>query len=844
MIDFSKLSSSEAETSSVNPIEIYNNLDRSADTSELRSAQEHILSEWFSNHYDEKDVVVKMHTGDGKTLVGLLMLYSKMNNNQGPSLYVCPNRQLVSQVQKEAERFGIPFMNIEECDGNIPNEFTESKSILGVTVQKLFNGRSKFGLDKDSVPVGCIVLDDAHACIDSIRKAFTICIPREDGLYEKLLQLFWDDLANQGEGSLREVSENNFSSTVVAVPYWCWIDKSSEVTRLLSTLANDDSESRNNAFFTWPLLKDSLVDCQMLVSARWIEINPYFPRVSRFSSFACASQRIIMSATTQDDSFFIKGLDFTEQSIKTPLQLSSLKWSGEKMIIIPSQIDQSMTRETIIDAFFDSTKKTYGTVSLVPSLLCASEYPTEGVCVSNSNNISTIIESLKNKDFSNKIVLVNRYDGIDLPDSACRLLIIDSMPKGSMLVDRYEDMCRHESDIVRARTAQKIEQGLGRGVRGEKDYCAILVIGAELVRFIKSSQTNKYFSPQTRKQVLIGIHLSELQRKQKGKDPLSDLNSLLDQLLYRDPGWKKYYNDQLSNNEHQPFTHDFYYIFAQEKRAEEMHWKGEDIQAAECIQSLIDQCRFVGNERGWYLQLMARYYYYADKVRSESLQKNAFALNYSLFKPNSGVKYSKLQPLDEDQVSSLGKRIRSYVDYNELHMEIEEFLSKLSFGVSSNDFENALYKIGQFLGWSSSRPDKEYRVGPDVLFCSAGQNYVAFECKNEVLEDRETISKREAGQMNNHFGWFERNYGEHVPVEFYWIIPVNRLAEDADLTQKARIIQQEGLSKFKNNVSLFVNACQQYELRAITDLTIAKLINNYKLTIDCFRSEYSIEVGR
>ncbi|NBJ80689.1 hypothetical protein D5274_01610 [bacterium 1XD42-94] len=40
--------------------------------------------------------------------------------------------------------------------------------------------------------------------------------------------------------------------------------------------------------------------------------------------------------------------------------------------------------------------------------------------------------------------------------------------------------------------AQKIEQGIGRGVRSEKDYCAILIIGSDIVKFMCSVTTNKF----------------------------------------------------------------------------------------------------------------------------------------------------------------------------------------------------------------------------------------------------------------------------------------------------------------------------------------------------------------
>ena len=84
---------------------------------------------------------------------------------------------------------------------------------------------------------------------------------------------------------------------------------------------------------------------------------------------------------------------------------------------------------------------------------------------------------------------------------------MDSLPYFDSLADRYEEQACPNSELINKRIAQKIEQGIGRGVRGEKDYCAILIIGSELVRFMRSIATNKFFSPQTRKKIDIGIEI-------------------------------------------------------------------------------------------------------------------------------------------------------------------------------------------------------------------------------------------------------------------------------------------------------------------------------------------------
>jgi Rad3-related DNA helicase len=89
------------------------------------------------------------------------------------------------------------------------------------------------------------------------------------------------------------------------------------------------------------------------------------------------------------------------------------------------------------------------------------------------------------------IVLVNRYDGIDLPDDACRILVFDSKPYSESLIDLYQEACRPDSGATLMRTIRTVEQGTGRSVRGEKDYCVAVVIGTDLVRLVRNKQSRK-----------------------------------------------------------------------------------------------------------------------------------------------------------------------------------------------------------------------------------------------------------------------------------------------------------------------------------------------------------------
>ena len=56
----------------INPREIFNALPKSPGINDLYASQAEVLDTWFARR-TEKDFVVKLHTGGGKTLVALLM---------------------------------------------------------------------------------------------------------------------------------------------------------------------------------------------------------------------------------------------------------------------------------------------------------------------------------------------------------------------------------------------------------------------------------------------------------------------------------------------------------------------------------------------------------------------------------------------------------------------------------------------------------------------------------------------------------------------------------------------------------------------------------------------------
>ena len=71
MIDFKKKMAKEKTSKKENPIDIYDNLDRTSVAGPLRNTQIQILEKWYEERKGDKDLIIKLHTGEGKTLIGL-----------------------------------------------------------------------------------------------------------------------------------------------------------------------------------------------------------------------------------------------------------------------------------------------------------------------------------------------------------------------------------------------------------------------------------------------------------------------------------------------------------------------------------------------------------------------------------------------------------------------------------------------------------------------------------------------------------------------------------------------------------------------------------------------------
>lgn len=844
MVDFTKRLGRQSAAKTTDPLKIYDSLDRVSEKGPLRPTQEAVLAEWHANRRAERDIILKLHTGQGKTILGLLMLQSKLNEGISPALYLCPNKFLVNQTVEQANQFGVKVCVVKPGSNELPEEFLDGHQILVATVHVLFNGLTKFGLGPRSIQIGALLMDDAHACIDTIKDQCNITLDREENsnAYAEIVSLFEAELRNQGEGTFADIKRRD-PYAYVPVPYWDWDDKESEVAQILSR-----HREQKAIRFAWPLLKDGLPDCLCLVSGAQVVIAPYLPPLDAFGSYSAARHRIFMSATITDDSFLIKGLGISAETIQKPLGIANERWSGEKMVLIPSLIHPELHRGAVVGAYAPpAPSRRYGVVALSPSAKKCEDWRTLGATVATKETIDTEVERLRrDKQFANALVIVNRYDGIDLPDDTCRVLILDSKPFAEELLDRYVEDRRPGSALVAGRLARTVEQGLGRAVRGEKDYCVVVLIGPDLVRAVRGPGTRDYFSNQTRTQIEIGLEIAEMATEEvaNGTPPMTTFKSIVNQCLGRDEGWKAFYADRMNQPAagQSPARGDLLTALQAEVRAEREFQRRNHDNAARILQELVDKHVKSPGEKGWYLQEIARYLYPKSKSDSNRKQIAAHRQNRYLLKPKEGMEFSQIvSPVAQRRVQNVIGWLSTQETFDVAQVRVSEILSALQFGVVADRFEQALDDLGQALGFACDRPDKEWKEGPDNLWGLRDDEYLLFECKSQVETDRSAINKDESDQMNKSSAWFDRHY-PGMKVKRIMIIPTRKVASAAAFREEVDVMRTPQLTKLAKNVLAFFAEFRGVDLKDLSDRRVQDLLEFHKLGVSNLLSDYSEKV--
>ena len=824
-----------------------------------RDEQTEVLRAWYANR-EKKDNIIKMNTGSGKTVVGLLILKSCLNEGEGPAVYVVPDRYLVKQVCKEAKLLGINVVcdrDDEEGDvkykGENSREFIEGRAIYVTNIHKVVNGKSVFGMRKnmeDNITIGSVVVDDVHACIDTIGEQHTLHISVSNPIYNEIVKQLGVD-TNEG-GAERE----NYRTLV---PFEKWQKEHKAIMKMVEKEPGS-TDWKNEQMFKMPLMRDNWATANCVITANEIEITLKGTRLDKISGFDQAKRRIYMSATLSDDSAMVStfGLQIKENDevVISPKKANDI---GARVILAPGYLNQKISDEQIRNKL-EEYAEMYSIVVIVPSFSRAELWRSQKlrkILSTKDGNFENGIEELRKNPSPGITVLVNRYDGIDLPDDSCRILVLDGLPEGPTEYERFIQRVAPTIESVQCKAMQKVEQGMGRGLRSNRDYCAVILMGDDLIKFLKHGNNIDYFSVAT--QIQYSTTNSLVVGEVELKDMFELISTLLDEKYARSNGNEdfkdKWYN--LLLDVEYPNKISVKKQVVNMRKAFEAESKGDYEDAYLKVKSLFES-ESDKLTRGLLQYLMAEYKNFTDPVEAKILHGEAYQINIALPRPeNLTIRREKY---NSNKKCWQGERAlkykRKYPNLEHYLAHINGVIEKLEFcfgwdasnkegNSKTKGFERALKEVGDIIGLESSCPEGDKTIergGPDNLTRVDENEYLVIECKNGVMA-KNPICKNDCAQLLSSVEWFKRKYisARYTPVVVH---PNYCFMPDASPSEDFRIMGPTEINRLVEAIKRFCKAIQDRERKdgeVIRDQDMQRLIDDYELTGSEFVNKYTIK---
>ena len=820
-IDFSDMLDADDEVE-LHPRDIFFTLTRAPRFSFPRDIQTEVMNRWFDAR-DKPDNVIKLNVGSGKTLVGLLLLQSSLNEHKGPALYVSPDKQLSQQVMQEAQALGVGV-----TDDPSDADYAAGAKICIVNVYRLFNGKSVFGVRVGRIDIGTVLIDDAHACLSIITQQFRIKLRNTHAAYKKILAALSEDLKGYNEARFLDIEAGDPHAQIMEIPFWSWDSHHRDILHALDE-HREDAELK----FTYPLLREILRQCRCVVGGQFLEIEPHFPATDLIRPFRGAKRRIYTTATLADDSVIVTHFGANPNKLAKPIIPSSSQSMGERMILMPQELNSALTTADVRKLLTELAERV-NVVVIVPSELAAQDWKDNAHQVLIDKAVPDGIQKLRNGHVG-LTVLVNRYDGIDLPGDACRVLAIVDLPEVSSYTDLVDSEVLSDTALNLRRQLERIEQGMGRGVRSNDDYCAVLLLGPKLTSRLRSPDGMDMLTPATSAQ----LQLSRRIARRLDTPSIDAIKGVILQCIDRDPGWMKVSKKVLvglkANNALQLDSSKLAIRAAFDKARANQHQKAVAI-LDEAIDAIAD-----GQVKAWLLSRKAAFLHPMDAGGAQKTLIAAHDMEPGVMMPMHGSTYKSLTATADKQATALiAYHDRMFIDPTNMKLFADQLCGDLQFRAgTAGKFEAAVNDLAGFIGIRGQRPERDYKEGPDNLWALPNGSFLVIECKNGVTSG-EGISKRDAGQLGQSVAWFSARYlvSTGVPVIIHYD---NALAQGASAVPGMRAIATRQLEKLRNNLKGFAKQLVDPDV-ARSPSAVASRLAQFELNADAFVNAFSVPV--
>jgi hypothetical protein len=794
------------------PLDVFNKLTLRGSIENIWEPQAEALREW-SKARTHSDVVIQMNTGGGKTLVGLMVAQSLLNELNRRVLYVVPNNQLVEQTLKKAAELGLQPAARYKGQWRNQETFQAAETFCITNYAAAFTGLSTFR-EKD---IAALVFDDAHVAEGIIRDQFTIKIPTGTDLFNAVATLYRPHFVNTISATkLDDITKGNEHSLLFVPMYLVW--KHAQELRALLVDAGVATDS--NMKYPWDHLGDHLSHCCVHIAGSGIEISPPVIPLHTLPYFAGDVRRVYLTATLPSEASFARTFGLLKPTIVRPGGKSG---DAQRLFIFAAGETDEVQRKWSLDLVKDRKA-----CVLSPSTAKAEQWSPPAV-VFDKDSGHEGIEKFSTSTDPQLLGLVARYDGIDLPGDACRVLILDRLPKGEALFDRFIDEGVRIDTIRLGHTATRIVQAIGRIFRSNTDHGAVILTGTDLQDWIRNPANRAFLPDLLQQQITLGIELG----KQVASKEVTWAD-LLDGVLTGDENWDELYNDHIGQFgvSARSKVDDWYPpLLLQERKGYAAVWDGNYAEAITTLHELANDAeRRDKRLAAWYRHLEGLAHL-CGSDQATALQAFTAASHQRSELGRPSEKRDKMfKPPKADSIGFQARKLAATFRTKKLNMlsAIQRVRSELVYGDNTDAAEEAMKILGDLLGLDSTRPDKSENTGPDNLWCGPGEVEAwGFDLKTGKADDT-GYSKSELAQSHDHLNWLKtRKKGKTVRISIVGReLPVSSQANPGhDLD----IIALSGFQEVASNVQKLLESVDAGEKSNLED-SFEGWLRHYGLT--------------
>jgi len=746
----------------------------------LLSHQADLLRSYLEIHDATPDVALQLPTGSGKTLVGLLIAEWRRRRYGERVTYLCPTKQLVNQVAEHANlKYGLDVHAFtgkkSEYDAKASADW-QAGDVVGITTySSLFNVKPFFS---DS---HLIILDDAHSAENYISDCWSLQIDRSNKAqrpaFDAAASVLAPLLSVSDRGRLLGDGKNEDPRWVDMIPTPLVLGIAGELSAILDQYT-DGTDMR----FRWQTLKGCLEACHVYVSAWSILIRPLIPPTDTHVPFSGAKQRVYMSATLG------AGGDLERITGRSPITRVPVPsgWDkqgiGRRFFVFPQR---SLEDEDAESMAANAIKLYNRALYLVPDDRTADatkEWAENaiGIPVFDAKQIEESKRPFV--DASAAIAVVaNRYDGIDLVDDECRLLLVKGLPRGANLQERFLVSRIGANLLLDDRILTRVVQGFGRCTRSPNDYAAVIVLGEDLQRYLLTAERRRFFHPEIQAELDFGLEqsrdtsaevmeenlrhfLEQDDEWQEADDAIIDLRKSLSQR-------KLPATDELAK----AVTHELQYQYAM--------WHSDFLAALGHCRGVLGELKHADlrGYRALWLYLAgcaASLAYKSNQLATDEVSKDYFA---DAYRAAPGLRWlvrlhqvtaAEDVGVSDDGVEALVERLEVRFDelgtthdrrYNEFEAEIRRAIEQSDDGKA---FEHGHANLGKLLGYETGNSEDD--GAPDPWWIADGSRCFVFEDFTEAKVES-LLSVTKARQAASHPAWIKHKLGLDEGAE---IIPI------------------------------------------------------------------------